>query len=77
MSLVHPDRCDVCGRMPSHDCGYSLRQGRLEGAAVAFGIIGMAEAIRQRCTCPPGKGANTTGYVLCWEDLCERCKGYW
>ncbi len=30
MSLVHPDRCDDCGRVPSHDCGFSLRQGRAE-----------------------------------------------
>jgi len=32
MSLVHPDRCVECGREPTHDCDYSLRQGRLEGA---------------------------------------------
>ena len=42
--------------------------GRQNGAAVAFGLMGMAEAIRQRCTCPP--------YAARWEDACERCKGY-
>lgn len=39
-----------------------------EGAAFAFGIMGMAEAIRNRCTCPPGR--------IDWADVCERCKGY-
>ncbi len=37
------------------------------GAAVAFGLMGMAFAIRARCTCLPGAE---------WEDLCQGCKGY-
>lgn len=48
------------------------------GAAVAFGLMGMAEAIRQRCTCLTldelhalrGPGFRT------WDEVCERCKGY-
>lgn len=29
MSIVHPDRCDICGRDPSHNCDYSFREGRV------------------------------------------------
>ncbi len=41
--------------------------GRRYGAAIAFGLMGMAVAIRSRCTCRPGAQ---------WEDLCEGCRGY-
>lgn len=51
-----------------YDDGYAV--GFDEGAAVAFGLMGMAEAIRTRCTCP---GVTSK---LAWEDVCERCKGY-
>jgi hypothetical protein len=55
--------------------------GRYQGAAVAFGLMGMATAIRQRCTCPvpysdPNWPRMPDGRHLDWSEICERCKGY-
>jgi hypothetical protein len=47
---LHVKPCQACGRRGEHDCGYSLRRGQAEGAAVAFGLMGMALAIHEnRC----------------------------
>lgn len=46
----------------------------MAGAAVAFGLMGMAEAIRNRCSCPPWR--NEDGTLIDWSEVCQRCKGY-
>jgi hypothetical protein len=46
------------------------------GAAVVFGLMGMAEAIRQRCTCPAWMANVPPGKTVSWANVCERCKGY-
>lgn len=68
LAKIYRARLNEC----SENCNECFEFGRVvgldEGAAFAFGLMGMAEAIRNRCTCPPGR--------IDWADVCERCKGY-
>lgn len=61
--------CDIPGC--EYGCGECGPCGYILGAAVAFGLMGMAEAIRRRCTCAKRGSAEDD-----WADLCEVCKGY-
>lgn len=67
-------RVEVETSVTCAECAY------LEGAAVAFGIIGMAEAInarrlRRACDYCYGVGEARRGLVE-WESTCPECNGH-
>jgi hypothetical protein len=59
------------GVEPSWLAGFEA--GCIWGAA----IVAWAEAIRQRCQCPPDV-IDDEGFTvpIPWSEVCERCKGY-
>lgn len=76
-------KCIVCGddlpkykleRYTDEYCGYGCDMF-YRGAAVAFGLIGMAEAIRNRvhgeaCETCGGREHGRTSYEAGWRDAC-------